>query len=438
MIGAVLTHVVKLPSPEEYAGSPANLNAITLDFCRAVLGIQLFIAGVQLPSGYLKKEIKSLGILLGPGMLGMWVCSSVIIWAMVPSLPLLHAMAIAACITPTDPVLSSSIVKGRYAAENVPQELQHMIIGESGANDGLGYPFLFFALYLIRYTTAAPGDNPHDGVLMGMRQFLANTCGRVVLLSVIYGWVVGYSAKAMLQWAKKNKYVDRESFSVFAIPLALFIIGTCGIVNSDDVLACFVAGNAFTWDDWWRLKTLDDSLQDTVDMMLNMAIFLWLGAVCPWGLLWNNDVLSFPRLLLLGVAILLARRLPILLATYRHLRQVNSWRQAFFVGYFGPIGISAVFYLCIGREYLETWSVDGEESAVALKLHTAMTVLVWFLILCSVVSHATFRFFLLYSDSTQGYSWVDDTTHDSEIFFNFLGNTYYTSKVVKQEQIAQF
>lgn len=313
----------------------------------------------------------------------MWLCSSVVIWAVTPSLPLLQAMAIAACITPTDPVLSSSIVKGKYATDNVPEELQHMIIAESGANDGLGYPFLFFAVYLIRYTADASTQN---GVLVGMQQFITNTCGRVVLLSVVYGWVVGYSAKALLQWAQKNKYVDRESFSVFAIPLALFIIGTCGLVNSDDVLACFVAGNAFTWDDWWRLKTIDDSLQHTVDMMLNIAIFLWLGAVCPWNLLWHNDVLSFPRLVLLGVAILAMRRLPILLATYRHIRQIRDWRQACFVGYFGPIGVSAVFYLCVGLEYLETWSVDGEKSAEAQQLQMTMTVLVWFLVLCSVVS----------------------------------------------------
>jgi hypothetical protein len=32
------------------------------------------------------------------------------------------------------------------------------------------------------------------------------------------------------------------------------------MIGSDDVLACFIAGNAFTWDDWFRLGTLDDSL----------------------------------------------------------------------------------------------------------------------------------------------------------------------------------
>ncbi len=78
----------------------------------------------------------------------------------------------------------------------------------------------------------------------------------------------------MLHWAKDRKFVDRESFLVFAIALALFILGTCGMIGSDDVLACFIAGNAFKWDGWFCLETLDDSLQPTIDMLLNLSIFM--------------------------------------------------------------------------------------------------------------------------------------------------------------------
>ena len=28
----------------------------------------------------------------------------------------------------------------------------------------------------------------------------------------------------------------------------LFIVGTLGMLGSDDVLACFIAGNVFTWE----------------------------------------------------------------------------------------------------------------------------------------------------------------------------------------------
>jgi NhaP-type Na+/H+ or K+/H+ antiporter len=82
----------------------------------------------------------------------MWLASSLLIWSMVPHLSFLHALAIGAYVTPIDPVLSNSIVKEKFADKNIPKDLQKIITAESGANDRLGYPFVFLALYLIKYT----------------------------------------------------------------------------------------------------------------------------------------------------------------------------------------------------------------------------------------------------------------------------------------------
>ena len=292
--------------PLEYTGSQANLNSTTLYFSRLVLGVQLVLAGVQLPSRYLKTEWKPLALLLGPVMTLMWLASSLIIWGMVPDLSFLHALAIGACVTPTDPVLSNSIVKGKFADKNVPKSLQKIIIAESGANDGLGYPFLFIALYLIKYTGDG-GAGQEGGASQAMGLWFGETWGYTIILSVVYGATVGWIAKELLHWAEEKKFVDRESFLVFAITLALFIVGTCGMIGSDDVLACFIAGNAFTWDDWFRLETLDDSLQPTIDMLLNLSIFIWFGAICPWSTFLHNSVIPIYRLIFLGVLILLFR-----------------------------------------------------------------------------------------------------------------------------------
>lgn len=224
------------------------MDVITLYFSRLVLGVQLVLAGVQLPSRYLAKQWKPLSILLGPIMVAMWVTTSLLVWALVPGISFLHALAVGSCVTPTDPVLSNVIVKGRFADHNVPKELQRIIIAESGANDGLGYPFLFFALYLIKYVSA--GEGGASGARTAMGLWFGESWGYTILLSVVYGAAVGWIAKELLHWAEERKFVDRESFLVFAISLALFIVGTCGMIGSDDILACFIAGNVFTWDDW--------------------------------------------------------------------------------------------------------------------------------------------------------------------------------------------
>lgn len=176
------------------------------------------------------------------------------------------------------------------------------------------------------------------------------------------------------------------------------------MIGSDDVLACFIAGNTFTWDDWFRLETLDDSLQPTIDMLLNLSIFIWFGAICPWHSFASNDIIPIYRLIFLGVLILLlrsvsaicahgrlrlhfpSRRLPIVFAMHKFIHQIEEKRQAIFVGFFGPIGVSAIFYLYISLEFLETITVDGEQREDAKRLGDTIMIVVWFLAICSIVS----------------------------------------------------
>jgi NhaP-type Na+/H+ or K+/H+ antiporter len=153
-------------------------------------------------------------------------------------------------------------------------------------------------------------------------------------------------------------------------------------------LACFVAGNAFTWDDWFRLETEDDSLQPTIDMLLNVAVFIWFGAVCPWHQFVYNEVIPIYRLIPLGILVLLLRRPPIIALLHTRIHQIEEWRQASIVGFFGPIGVSAIFYLYISQEYLRKAVVDeeGKQREDASKLSEIMMVVIWFLVICSIVS----------------------------------------------------
>ncbi|GAD97823.1 Na/H antiporter, putative [Paecilomyces variotii No. 5] len=361
-------HAANFIRPLDYSlGSAENLEAITRNFTRLVLGVQLVLAGVQLPSRYLQVEWKSLSLLLGPGMAAMWICTSLLVWAMVPHLEFLHAIIIGACVTPTDPVLSNSIVKGKFADKNVPRPLQRIIVAESGANDGLGYPFLFLGLYLLKYVgMGGAGTTGNGGTAIA--KWIYETWCYEILLSVAYGIVVGWLARHLLHWAEEKKYIDRESFLVFAIALALFIVGTCGLIGTDDLLACFIAGNVFTQDDWFRLETMDDSLQPTVDMLLNLSIFMWL--------------------IFLGILVLLLRRLPIVLAMHKGIHQIEQFSQAAFVGFFGPMGVGAIFYLTVCRDFLkQDVLVDGKPREDAAKVADAVEIVVWFLVICSIVVH---------------------------------------------------
>lgn len=75
---------------------------------------------------------------------------------------------------------------------------------------------------------------------------------------------------------------------------------------------------------------------------------MYVGTVLPWKQFHQPDTtgITVPRLLGLGVLVLLFRRIPALLITYKAMPSaVKSWKEAVFMGYFGPIGVGAVYHL---------------------------------------------------------------------------------------------
>lgn len=130
----------------------------------------------------------------------------------------------------------------------------------------------------------------------------------------------------------------------------LFIVGTCGAIGTSDLLACFVAGCALNWDGQFlaEAERRHDEVNSCIDVLLNFGGFMYVGTVLPWEQFHQPDTtgITVPRLLGLGILVLLFRRIPALLITYRAMPSaVKSWKEAIFMGYFGPIGVGAVYHL---------------------------------------------------------------------------------------------
>ncbi|ORZ03149.1 Sodium/hydrogen exchanger family-domain-containing protein [Syncephalastrum racemosum] len=325
-----------------------NKDDLTREFTRTAIALQacsVMAVGIALPKAYLRKEIVSLFYLLIPGMIWMWIISGLCVWAMIPGLTFLESLMIASCFTPTDPVLANSIVQGKFAEKHVPENVRHLIAAESGANDGLGYPFLFLAIYLMQMPT---------GQAIG--KWFYWVIAFEILLSIVIGFVVGYVARKLIQFAERRRWIDKESFLVYSIALALFLMGCVGLMGSDDLLACFIAGNSFTWDDWFRVETENSHLME------------------PWSTF--GDV-SVWRLVVLAILVLLLRRLPMVIALFKFIPSIHGWREAIFTGWFGPIGVGAIFYYTVAIE-----NIDPDSRA-----RQVIEPIVYFMMLSSVVVH---------------------------------------------------
>jgi NhaP-type Na+/H+ or K+/H+ antiporter len=86
----------------------------------------------------------------------------------------------------------------------------------------LGYPFLFIALYALKFTGMG-GEGTTGGAGNAVGMWFYETWGYTILLSILYGVVVGWISMKSLHWAEEKKYVDRESFLVFAISLGVYL-----------------------------------------------------------------------------------------------------------------------------------------------------------------------------------------------------------------------
>ncbi|KAI5478602.1 Cation/H+ exchanger [Pseudohyphozyma bogoriensis] len=360
-------------SPWKWTGYDDDArHELTFQLCRLVIGVQVMFAGISLPAAYLKREALSLFILLLPIMTIAWFVSAGFIMLFIPSLSFLESLVISACVTPTDPILANAIVKGRYADKHVPPDVRNIISAESGANDGLGYPFIFLPIFLMRRGSTG-------SVASALQHWVVQTWLYEIFLACVLGGLIGFLARKTLKEAHKRKLIDHESFLSFGIGLAFLTLGVVGVLGSDDVLACFVAGNSLTWRDFYRIESEDDTFQDVIDNLLNTAIFIYLGALLPWGSFGDASLPLSPwKLVLLVITILIFRRVPWVMLLYPFTPALETRQHALFAGWFGPIGVSAVYYAVLGYNDVPE---DREH------LRAVILPVVLFIALGSTVSH---------------------------------------------------
>lgn len=362
-----------------------NTDYITLEVARIVIVVQVFAVGVELPKKYLKNHWKGVAVMLLPVMICSWFICAAIIYGLIPKLNFVESLVIAATLAPTDPVLASSVVgKGKFA-ERVPGHIRNLLSCESGCNDGMAFPFLYIGLYIILDVD----------VTKTAKEWILITILYECIFGTLLGILIGYSARRAIRIAEDRKFIDRESFLVFYFVLALFCTGIGTVLGVDDFLVAFSAGATFAWDGWFSKKTEESHVSNVIDLLLNMAFFVYFGSVIPWSE-FNAPNLSITpwRLVVISILILLFRRIPVVFACYKICPDIRNPREALFCGHFGPIGVGALFFAILARAELETESQipltklpdSGEEYGLLIN---AIYPIVAFVVLSSIVVHGS-------------------------------------------------
>lgn len=295
---------------------------------RLTLGISLMGIALRIPRRYPRQHWRTFLVLLGLGMPLMFMASSLIAyWTL--GIPFLMALLIGAAICPTDPVVASSIVTGSLAKEALPGRFRHTLSTESAANDGLAFAFVMLPLLLLENPGAAAWQEWLVKVVLWQ-------IGAAVVFGVALGWLVGKA----LNLAEEKATIDHSSFLAITLALTLAALGLGKVIGTDSILAVFAAGIAFDQVVGGKDRAVESNIQESVNLFFTLPIFVLFGLMMPvdkWlELGWRGIALA--------VLILLLRRLPVLLLLRPLMPLWKDYKMAVVGGYFGPIGISALFY----------------------------------------------------------------------------------------------
>ncbi|SDZ20695.1 sodium/proton antiporter, CPA1 family [Micromonospora pattaloongensis] len=327
--------------------------ALMREVSRALLAVSLMAVALRFPLAGYRRVLRPVLVLLTAGMVGMAVLSAGLAWLLL-GVPLSLAALLGSCLSPTDPVLASGIVSGGPAERQLPARLRQVISGESGGNDGLAFPLVVLAL-------AAVGARPWaDQLVVAVWGVLG-----AVVVGVLLGWLAGRAVRA----ASRRETLDRGSLVVFAILLGIAALGIGQVFHTDDILAVFVTGLAYNRVIGDQPRIAEQKLDDALTRYLVLPLFFMLGVELPW-----RDWLDAGwRLPLFAVAVLLVRRLPVVAGLRAPLRL--GWREVVFLGWFGPIGVSALFYLTFsadeGARDPLLWNAGSLVVVLSIVLHGA-------------------------------------------------------------------
>jgi|AntDeeMinimDraft_4_1070355.scaffolds.fasta_scaffold00797_13 NhaP-type Na+/H+ or K+/H+ antiporter len=295
---------------------------------RLTLGISLMGIALRIPPRYPFQHWRTFLVLLGLGMPLMFLISSLLAyWTL--GVPFLLALLVGAAICPTDPVVASSIVTGNLAKESLPERFRHTLSTESGANDGLVFPFVLLPILLLEHTAASAWG-----------QWLFTVVLWQTLGAVAFGVLLGWLAGRALNLAERKATIDHLSFLAVTLALTVGTLGLGKVVGMDSILAVFAAGVAFDQVVGGKDRAVESNIQESINLFFTLPAFMLFGVMIPlekWlELGWGG--------LALAVLVLLLRRLPVLLLLRPLLPLWHDYRMVITAGYFGPIGISSLFY----------------------------------------------------------------------------------------------
>src|SRR5699024_4368781 len=139
-----------------------------------------------------------------------------------------------AIITPTDPVVASTLITGRTAEKYLPARVRHTLSFESSANDGLAYPIVLCSVFLFTRTE------------FPLQEWLLNTVLYKNVLCGIIAYFVGILAGKGMYKAHHAGLMATKTILPFSLALAFVLLAGFDAIEMNGIIAVFVGGIGFS------------------------------------------------------------------------------------------------------------------------------------------------------------------------------------------------
>ncbi|GGO32120.1 hypothetical protein GCM10008949_29140 [Deinococcus humi] len=186
------------------------------------------------------------------------------------NVPILVALLIGAIVTPTDPVVASSLVTGEAAKSTLPEDARHLLSAESSINDRLAFLLVYLPILLLLNPTGS-----------ALEHWLTTSLLREIVGGILIGVLLGHGAGRLLLWCERRQLIEQPSFLSTTIALALLVLGGVKLLGMNGVLAVFVAGVAFDRIVGGSRRAKEHKVQEAVNQFFSIPIFVLFGLLAP-------------------------------------------------------------------------------------------------------------------------------------------------------------
>jgi NhaP-type Na+/H+ or K+/H+ antiporter len=229
-----------------------------------------------------------------------------------------EAFLLAAVLSPTDPVVTSAVVRSR----GVPESVRHTLNLESGLNDGVALPVVLFFIVL-----ASPGGDAGGEVL----ELLGET-GVGAVIGVALGLLAGRITQHLPMGGMSRRYDG-----IYALGVGVLAFGLADVTFGNGFIAAFTCGIALGAVEHDIADDFEVFSENLSSILAVLTFFLFGALIVATGYGGNVALL----LLFAVFALLVARPLAVAISMLR-VRLPGTHRA--FIAWFGPKGVASMLF----------------------------------------------------------------------------------------------